>query len=483
MNRKTVSIILSAALAVSTLTMPLPWNQYTVKAEELNFKENGYDTPEETALAFVDAMKNKDIEQMLNLFAIESYVQHYNIPASLNSDLYSISTSLLPMDDNTFAQNMNLVQRKCDIFFSMRCLYLSLSSCFDSNVISFDMIENETSEDIINDFSKIKNEDDIFNIEATGIQDIHELYDKRSVSNTTYDDFINTYKQEHQEEYGYDDWMPVIVQCNWNNLPIFLCMEVAKYEDTWLILTLGGLPISILGYPFRQVITPACLSEDEDAQTLFSTDLTEMLDEITQKESTEDYETEETVHEGYDTPEEAINVFFENIKQNDLENTLSSMGPTLQYQNIDLKQEIERSRLYQVVLNNKIPLSGKVVNLLNQEQTKSKNIYDIRNCYLSLVSDGVDYNTNTGYGISDSEAFTNSLKGSDCSDLQYGNITEISDIQSLDKNKSNYSDQIIPDELKTFSVDIKLGEHSATDNVQCSCYNGQWVVTLFYPQK
>ena len=315
MNRKTVSIILSAALAVSTLTMPLPWNQYTVKAEELNFKENGYDTPEETALAFVDAMKNKDIEQMASLFAIESYVQYCNIPVWLNSGSYSVKTSPLPMDDNIFTQKINLAQRKGNIFYSIRCLYLNLSSCFDST--SFDMREGENGEDVINRFWKIKNEDNIFNIEATGIKDVRKLYESRNTSNTTYDDLIIPYTQQMQEKYGCNQCVPIIVQCNWNNLPLYLFMEVAKYDNTWLILNLGGYARSIFGFTTTQIIVPGCVFGDEEEQNQFSFNLATTLNEIVQKEANEIFESEKISYEGYETPEEAINIFFENMKQND----------------------------------------------------------------------------------------------------------------------------------------------------------------------
>ena len=453
-------LVISAILRTSFLE-----KIYTIEASEFKLKEVGYETPEETAQAYMNALENKDIEQMINLFAIETYVQRCDIRSWIELGTYSCYSSPLPMNDNIFTKNLNIMMRQKEVFKYLRYFYANISSAFTGT--DFNVDEGESGKDILDQFWLIKDEKDIFDIKMEGFGNLQEIYEEQNNSSTSYYDVIKNSVQRTKKYLGCDDIIPIVVKCRWKNIPIYLFMDMVKYENKWLILNLGGIGTTILGFVSTQVIVPQCVFENEESQEIFTENLTTILNEIIQKESQEESVPEEIKCEGYETPEEAIGVFFDCMKQNDINNMTGSMNLEMLCQKFDVSQQIETIGNYYFCFMSKIPFSGQCANILNREYMKFG--YGIQEIYLALVGEGLDDENKER--VSDCEKYMNCMKGKDCSGLRYGDITELSE------NTQYYTKVLRADQVKCFSVNLELGNSSVDAKVICLCSNGKWVVS------
>lgn len=467
--KKTIVKLLVMLLFLNAMLSIYLEDSYTVEASELELEETGYETPEETALAYMNAIKNKDIEQMVNLFAIETYVQHCDIQAWQESGTYSCYSSPLPMDNNIFTQKLNIMMRRNEVFKYLRYLYINISSGFAavSNIN-----QREYADDILNQFWVIKNEDDIFDIEIKGIGNLEELYQNQNHSTTKYSDAIKNSIQMRKQYLGCEDILPMVIECTWKNIPMYLFVEMIRYENKWMILDLGGIGSTILQLSSTQVIVPECIFGDQEEQETFSEKMATILIEIFQKESQEKSSSKEIKYTGYKTAEKAIEVFLENMKQNNINQMIDSTNLEMISSRFDVVKQIEVIGNYNFAFSSIIPFYGNCANILNREYMKSA--YQIKKIYLDLVGEGL--NDENEESVFDYEKFVNSIKGMDCSNLEYEDITEISERQYLDESIQHYIEFLNADKVKCFSVNLKLRNSYTSAIIVCSCYDGKWVV-------
>lgn len=470
MKKTIVKLLIMLLLMNVMLRIYILEDSYTVEASKLELEETGYETPEETALAFMNAIKNKDIEQMVNLFAIQTYVQHCDIQAWQESGTYSCYSSPLPMDNNIFTQKLNIMIRRNDVFKYLRYLYANISSGFATGVS--DVNQSKCADDVLNQFWLIKNEDDIFDIEIKGVGNLEKLYEDQNNSTTKYSDTIKNGIQMRKQYLGCEDILPMVIECTWKNIPMYLFVDMIKYENKWMILDLGGIGSAILSISSTQVIVPECIFGNQEEQEMFSEKLATTLSEIFQKESQEKSRSKEIKYAGYKTAEKAIEVFLDNMKQNNINQMIDSTSLEMISSRFNLAKQIEVIGNYNFAFSSIIPFYGNCANILNREYMKSA--YQIKKIYLDLIGEGVDVENKER--VLDCDKFVNSIRGMDCSSLEYEDITEISERQYLDESIQHYIEFLNADEVKCFSVNLKLRNSYTSAIIVCSCYDGKWVV-------
>lgn len=474
---KAVMMICVVVLAIIMIVSIVIWkpvqraeNMITNNSSSwLEIKEKGYDTPEETAIAFMEAMKNKDVQQMMALFATDTYIQNYDVRTMKEKMGYdNVSYRLLPSGDNKFAKELNIGIRRSEIVRSLCYLYQEFASIL--GIGSTDVDEEESGQDVIDHFLLLQNEDDIFDIEVENeFENIKSLYEKKHSENneTNYEDIVRTAQEIQQAGLKYDEIKQMVVHFKWKNIPCLLFMEVVRYDDTWLILNLGGSGFSSLGLSRITYAVPLEIFEDKENQDEISDLLMDVLVK-TREEQYENYEERSKIQtrSGYDSPEEAIKVFLKKMKQNDLEGMEDTLDLKTLVNRINIAKKIEWENSYDWAVTSIIPIKGVCAEILNMEILR--NTYWIKDIYLSLVEDGVNPES-TGVVI-DIDKYINSIEKNDCSKLQYGEIIEQYPVNSEIKQYMDIEG------LKEFSIELTLGERSEKVRAICIYYEGKWTL-------
>lgn len=455
--RKLIICVLFAVLIVSCVEI------HTVKAAE-----KGQKTKEEVVLTFMEALKNQDVEKMLSLFAIDSYVQNFDIRVLEEYGTYNLEgDSLLPIGNNQFAEKLNVMIRKYQVVRDLRYLYQTFASVW--GVGSLEMETGESGQDVLDHFWLVKDEEDLLDIEVENdFVDAKTLYDSRNTSSTSYEEYVGKDIERRLKYLRCDEIQPMAVRFEWNGLPFILFMEVARYDDSWLILQMGGTLVRSMGCADSTFVIPACIFEEDEKQEEFSEELASVLTEINLKEQDENtaFIPEEKERRGYESPEEAIEDFLEKMKQNDLEGMIDALDYETLVQRIDLAKKIEIRNGYDWMMADVFPEQGPCAEALNVEFLK--NFPWIKQLYLDLAGEGID--PEATWRVSDMDKFVNSIEKAGWAKLQYGEITEIS------LEKVYMKDHADIDEEKVFSVELTLGDHSESFTAICICYDGKWTV-------
>lgn len=460
--RKLIVCVLVAVQIVSCIEI------HTVKAAELYTKERGQKTKEEVVLAFMEALKNQDVRQMISLFALDTYVQNCDVRAWQESGFYNLTgDSLLPVNNNRFTKELNVMIRKHQIIKNLRYLYQALASGL--GVGSLKMETGESGQDVLDHFWLVKDEEDLFDIEVEDdFIDIKALYDGQNISSTSYEENVGKDIERKQKYLRCDEIQPMAVQFEWNGLPLILFMEVVRYDDTWMLLQMGGIAIVAMGYLYSNFVIPACAFEEDEKQEEFAEELAGVLTEIRLKEQDENkaFIPEAKERRGYESPEEAIEDFFEKMKQNDLEGMQEALDYETLVQRIDLAKGIESWNNYDRASVEVFPIQGPCAEVLSVEFLKE--LPWIEQFYLDLAGEGID--PEATWHVDDMDKFVNSIEKAGWAKLQCREITEIPSETIYVKDRADI------DKEKAFSVELTLGDHSENFTAICICYDGKWTV-------
>ena len=105
-------------------------NQGTKKIEG-----DGYATPEEAAMAYVEALKEQDLDKMLSTFAVETYCEKYNTEDHIRRvGSYSITdylTNPISPASINILKDKNAGIRQSDLIRSINYLLLALTICYE----------------------------------------------------------------------------------------------------------------------------------------------------------------------------------------------------------------------------------------------------------------------------------------------------------------------------------------------------------------
>jgi len=214
----------------------------------LQFEGNGFDSPEETARAYMEALQNGDIDGMIRTFAVETYAKNYDMEAFMWR-LQSINPSMeyLPAEGEPFDE-LNILNRVNDIRRQIRWQLLALFGLQDWNGMESGARafhdENEVAryvEDFSPDLSALKKinvlevlspEDAAAELGLDGIYDSEQ--NQRNIAN-------------QMKPYHADDWSHMTVRFDFDGEEYCLLFEMLCYGDKWYVGSFQGNMSLLLG--------------------------------------------------------------------------------------------------------------------------------------------------------------------------------------------------------------------------------------------
>lgn len=238
-KKRKMSIVLSVALVISLIVnILLAFQLFTDDFSSTKIEGAGFDSPEESIVAYVEAFSAGNIEDMLSTFAIETYVQNFRFEEYIASRSYYdfyYSAICLP-NDSPFKTELNNQTRQYDLVNQFKNAYFTLTNVDNSrSIISF---AGENKEDEIENFVNLL-EDPDFDKKIAGIK-ILGILDKNDFD----------YDAEHYDNsfkiYSYidaDEFCDVAAEIDYQGETYYIFMLTAKFDGKWYNIS----PVSQLG--------------------------------------------------------------------------------------------------------------------------------------------------------------------------------------------------------------------------------------------
>lgn len=199
-----------------------------------SYESSGFATAEDAALAYLRAMQAEDIASMISTFAIETYVDHFDVRTQLER-VGSFSRTMyyaLPAD-TTFARQTKITGRYNNISQLISSGYLlqiwptEISEDFDMRI---GLLEEGSTDTLIQAFNK----------NASSFQP-NTIRFIEFVDPSAFPDAYDIYISEHNQKNiaiqaaicGCDEMKDLIMRFSMNGKEYYQFMQCSRYGDVW----------------------------------------------------------------------------------------------------------------------------------------------------------------------------------------------------------------------------------------------------------
>ncbi|MDO4323259.1 MAG: hypothetical protein Q4C61_12100 [Lachnospiraceae bacterium] len=219
---------------------------------------DGYNSSKAALEAYICAMKAGDIDEMLSVFAIETYAAHYNLEQTIEKTGTYTAQNLLP-PTNELAKQLNIELRRKEVMEEIRKAYLfwPIEVGGYSNPYEIPIPVNSTAAAFFDELFPL----DVKSLYAS-IQFNGEFYMLNELLEEQWDSYYseeNTIIRERTREcLGADEYtseaaalkidFPFLSQTLEENWTVLFMADTVRYGDRWYILDLQGEIGKWLGY-------------------------------------------------------------------------------------------------------------------------------------------------------------------------------------------------------------------------------------------
>ncbi len=202
----------------------------------------GYDTPEDAAKAYLEALKNQDVDAMVATFAVESYAENYDLQVMFERlQCYSPTLDMKLPAGRDYNNEINIEGRRAAILRlieSQYFLYNVPSASLDVTTLLTD------NPNLISDMEKETKNYVFSDLKITGTMAPEEMTDLYLSENNQ----ENISKQV--KPYGVDskDIANVVITFEADGDTWYFCPQMICYDGRWYIQTLTGNLSSLLGW-------------------------------------------------------------------------------------------------------------------------------------------------------------------------------------------------------------------------------------------
>ena len=198
-----------------------------VQAVPATVEGPGFNSPEEAILAYAAALQKGDVDLILSTFAIETFVENFDMAAYMkNSNTYTFS-GLLPIpSSDSYTTTLNQMMWQYRIVQSLTHMYLSLGDYeYNGQMVVFNGSVYDTPEQLMEDMSIENWMGMLANMEIGKVLTFEDLFEPND------NDRKNL---ERQKAYlGCEDLVPLAVEINLNGKAYYLTADVACYNGRW----------------------------------------------------------------------------------------------------------------------------------------------------------------------------------------------------------------------------------------------------------
>lgn len=215
----------------------------------------GFDSAEKAVLAYVEALQNGDVDEIISTFAIETFIDNYSLKEHVNNArsyvYYSWPGGGLDSHD-AYTRSINLVRRQNEIVVDLEKLYIEFSDIDDIAMPKIvggnfykdadELLDDITVDDWMEMLKKMK------------IGDVITLHDFEKEGK------INTNTKEHlkrKADYlNCTELLPLAVEVEIDGEDYYLCVDAARYGNKWYNHDAGGTLTLIMDGGANGILIP-----------------------------------------------------------------------------------------------------------------------------------------------------------------------------------------------------------------------------------
>lgn len=202
----------------------------------------GFDSPEEAAEAYLEAMKEGDLDAMLSTVAMESYVEHMDLTAQVERlKVYTPWVMPLP-DESDYGNALNLELRRSDVSQLLSFQYVSLtdpaSPILESRPV---VLEDSDGAGLLRTLLRGDGAEILASLEVGDFR-------RPEMVSENYAEASNQEAVNKQcRVYGADEIQPLALEVTMDGRDYLFCPDAVRYGDTWYLLNLHGNLAILLG--------------------------------------------------------------------------------------------------------------------------------------------------------------------------------------------------------------------------------------------
>ena len=213
----------------------------------VKYEGEGFDTPEEALTCYMEGLKKLDFEQMLNAFAWETQIKHYNFKAffeRIRAYHYTMRPRIPSVNDFMFSANVNVIR-----FNQADLIYRSL----EQYILGDDSPIKQPTGTIT--FQKDSDDVTIFlqKFENGRLEKLTKMSNIRFLSpdDITEGKFSNGKNPENfirqTSCYGADEAVNLVGVANVGDETLFCCPTICRYGNKWYLVSVSSMTSNILG--------------------------------------------------------------------------------------------------------------------------------------------------------------------------------------------------------------------------------------------
>lgn len=198
-------------------------------------ESKGYKTPEKAVEAYLDGFKKMDLQQMMETFAIDNYVDNYDFEGRLDHvKMYTYNQEIKLPNATTLARDLNVEGRRSYISASILRQYANLAG------LGFNLVETQSLSgegqpaEFAAQFAKKLEKVKTDTIELKGFIPPEDLSKYYAIDKN----------QENMAKlaniYGADEIRSCAAVFKIGVKEYLMCVDAVNYGDQWHILDLGG---------------------------------------------------------------------------------------------------------------------------------------------------------------------------------------------------------------------------------------------------
>jgi hypothetical protein len=215
---------------------------------EIIFESEGFDSPQLAAKAYLEGFKAHELDQMISAFSIESYVDHYDLQASLenvHAYVFMHQEFNLPAV-NDFSRGFNIQSRKEEILRDTVKQYAAVYNINEGYFKNSTLLKDEdiSDENISSKLIELLDQMDLSSMKILGYIPPEELSEEYG-SNGRLD-----IRAQQTKVCGAENVESCVVIFELEGNKYCFCFDAVQYKGKWYIRRLGGSISTLLNIPF-----------------------------------------------------------------------------------------------------------------------------------------------------------------------------------------------------------------------------------------
>ena len=214
---------------------------------DIRIEGPGFSTPEDAAKAYLTGLKDQDLDAMLSVFAVESYVDHFDFEDYLDYLMsYQSDYEIMIPNTNDYSRELNISSRARQISGQIISQYMLFNMFYNNNTNAADILKYYDKTIVFNDPQEVRNF-----IEKFERNTENYIFDNLVIIGTELpEDIANIYLNEAIQKdiarqavtfgVGTDDLTNVFITLEVDGQIWFFCPQLIRYNNRWYIQTLNG---------------------------------------------------------------------------------------------------------------------------------------------------------------------------------------------------------------------------------------------------